>query len=46
MPRKEVFNMTDEQIIKALMCLTKDNSSCDDRLHCYFMFKEPLTPRP
>lgn len=33
--------MADEQIIKALKCLTKDNASCDDRLHCYFMFKEP-----
>lgn len=33
--------MTEKDIIKALMCLTKDNSSCDDRLHCYFLFKEP-----
>lgn len=33
--------MKDEDIIKALECLQKDNSTPDDREKCYFMWKEP-----
>lgn len=32
--------MTDNEIIKALECLQKENSSPDDRHKCYFMWKK------
>ena len=35
------YKMSDKQIITALECLSKQNSSPADREKCYFMWKEP-----